>query len=64
MGIKALTHQDDGTEIVVPLSTEDWRSWVSAGRTRNWMLRDPLLDWLQTVREESTLRPQPRIVRL
>ena len=47
MGIKALTHRDDGTEIVVPLSTEDWRSWVSAGRTRNWMLRDPLLDWLQ-----------------
>ena len=47
MGIKALTHRDVGTEIVVPLSTEDWRSWVSAGRTRNWMLRDPLIDWLQ-----------------
>ena len=47
MGIQALTHRDDGTEIAVPLSIEDWRFWVSAGRTRNWMLRDPLLDWLQ-----------------
>ena len=47
MGINALTHLDDGTEAVVPLSAEDWRSWVSAGRTRNWMLRDPVLDWLQ-----------------
>ena len=47
MGIEAITHRDDGTEIPVPLSTEDWRSWVSAGRTRNWMLHDQLLDWLQ-----------------
>ena len=47
MGIQALTYGDDGTEIVVPQSTEEWRAWVSAGRTRNWMLHDPLLDWLQ-----------------
>ena len=46
MGIEALTHRDDGTAIVVPESHDDWQQWVSAGRTRNWMLGDPLIDWL------------------
>ena len=47
MGIEALTQRDDGTELAVPACPEDWRPWVSAGRTRNWMLHDPLVDWLQ-----------------
>ena len=47
MGIEALTHRDDGIEVVLPESREDWQQWVSAGRTRNWMLDDPLIDWLQ-----------------
>ena len=47
MGINALTHRDDGTEVDVPVSEEDWQQWVSPGRTRNWMLDDPLIDWLQ-----------------
>ena len=47
MGIEALTHRDDGTVIAVPESHDDWQQWVSAGRTRNWMLHDPLLDWLE-----------------
>ena len=47
MGIEALLSRDDGTKIAVPVSPDDWRLWVSAGRTRNWMLNDPLLDWLQ-----------------
>ena len=25
----------------------DWSEWVSASRTRNYVLRDPLLDWLE-----------------
>jgi type III restriction enzyme len=25
---------------------QDWADWVAASRTRNFMLRDPLLDWL------------------
>ena len=46
MGIEALTHKEDGTPVDVPRSREDWQQWVSADRTRNWMLNDPLLDWL------------------
>ena len=47
MGIDAITHRDNGTPVPIPSSSQDWREWVSAGRTRNWMLDDPLLDWLQ-----------------
>lgn len=56
MGIAALTHRDDGSAIVVPASREEWREWVSAGRTRNWMLDDPLLDWLQLYGENKGYR--------
>ena len=61
MGVKALTHQDDGTEIVIPLSSEDWRFWVSAGRTRNWMLRDPLIDWLQIYGKSRNFMPSQEL---
>ena len=47
MGIDALTHRNDGSRVVTPVSHHDWRQWVSAGRTRNWMLNDPLIDWLR-----------------
>ena len=47
MGIDALTHRNDGSRVATPVSHEDWRQWVSAGRTRNWMLNDPLVHWLQ-----------------
>ena len=47
MGIDAITHRDDGSKEAIPFSQDDWGLWVSAGRTRNWMLHDPLLDWLQ-----------------
>ena len=45
MGIEALTHRDEGT-IALPESNEDWGEWVSATGTRNYVLGDPLLDWL------------------
>ena len=47
MSIDSLTHRIDGSKVAVPVSNDDWRQWVSAGRTRNWMLGDPLIDWLQ-----------------
>ena len=63
MGIEALTYREDGTEIVVPQSTEDWRSWVSAGRTRNWMLHDPLIDWLQLYGKSRNFVPSQELSR-
>ena len=33
-------------------SHNDWQQWVSAGRTLNWMMRAPLLDWLDLYGEE------------
>ena len=47
MGIEALLYRDDGAKVADPLSPDVQQQWVSAGRTRNWMLDDPLLDWLQ-----------------
>jgi len=47
MGIAALTHRDDGTRVTAPVSEQDWQDWVGANGVRNWMLGDPLLDWLE-----------------
>ena len=47
MGIDALTRRNDGSKVATPVTCEGWRQWVSAGSTRNWMLNDPLNDWLQ-----------------
>ena len=47
MGIDAVTHRNDESRVATPVSHDDWQRWVSAGRTRNWMLNDPLIDWLQ-----------------
>ena len=46
MSIEHLTVNDAG-ELIVPESADDWRDWVSATRTRNRVLGDPLLDWLE-----------------
>ena len=37
---------DDAGRPAVPETPEEWLDWVSAGRTRNFALGDPLLDWL------------------
>ena len=58
MGKEALTHRDDGTAIAVPETHDDWQQWVSAGRTRNWMLSDPLIDWLRLYGEDRDYIPK------
>ena len=61
MGIEALTHRDDGTVIAVPESHDDWQRWVSAGRTRNWMLDDSLIDWLRLYGEDRDYIPKQEL---
>ena len=50
-------YRKDGTPVGVPRSREDWQQWVSAGRTRNWMLDNPLLDWLDLYGKEKGYQP-------
>lgn len=57
MGINALTHTDNGIQ-VIPETSADWDMWVSAGRTRNWLMKDPLIDWLQRYGESRGYKPK------
>ena len=45
IGADALTHRDDGTPFRLG-APENRDLWVSATRTRNYVVGDPLLDWL------------------
>ena len=60
MGIEALTHNDEGIQ-VIPETSADWDEWVSAGRTRNWLMKDPLIDWLQRYGESRGYKPKQDI---
>lgn len=57
MGKEAITHNDRGDR-VVPISAADWDDWVAAGSTRNWMVRDPLIDWLARYGESRGYKPK------
>ena len=61
MGIEALRQRDDGTMAHIPETQEDWRQWVSAGRTRNWMLGDPLIDWLRLYGRDRDYIPKQEL---
>ena len=58
MGIEALTHNLAGN-LVVPETDAEWDEWVSASRTRNHVLDNPLLDWLDRYGEEHGFERDP-----
>ncbi len=62
MAIDALTHTTD-RRFVVPATNEDWRDWVSATSTRNHVLNDPLLDWLNLYGEQHGFQRDPSLPR-
>ena len=47
-GLASITLDDRGVE-QSPADGDRaaWKGWVSASKTRNWLRRDPLLDWLE-----------------
>ena len=46
MGLPSLTVNADGQDDV-PATPEAWDAWVSATATRNFVLGNPLIDWLE-----------------
>ena len=60
MGIEALTVDADG-RTVIPATDDEWREWVSASSTRNYAVRDPLLDWLDLYGEKNGFRPDDEL---
>jgi hypothetical protein len=52
MGFDAVTMDLNG-RTVVPESEAEWAGWVSASATRNFMLRNTLIDWLDLHGEEA-----------
>ena len=52
MSKKALTIGPDGTQLL-PVAPRDWDSWVSASSTRNYLTRNPLIDWLERYGEAN-----------
>ena len=56
MGIDAIQFTDDGTR-TAPDSPREWNQWISATSLRNFVLDDPLLDWLKLYGEDHGFIP-------
>ena len=46
---------------MVPESEQDWDRWVSASSTRNYLLRNPITDWLERYGEANGFRPDTHL---
>ena len=57
-GIQSITTTDTGS-VVNPVTPRQWEPWVSAGRTRNYLLRDTLVDWLDLYGEAKGFKKDP-----
>ncbi len=55
MGIENALTDTGGNRLV--RSGEEWDDWVSATKTRNFILRDPILDWLELYGREHGFLP-------
>ncbi len=53
---RLITYDDTGRELN-PTSESDWDGWVGATDTRNFMLQNPLLDWLDRCGESKEFVP-------
>jgi len=61
-GVASITRDDRGVE-VSPADGDRaaWSEWVSASKTRNWLRRDPLLDWLEVHGEAKGFTKDPEV---
>ncbi len=53
-------HADDGSRNV-PVTKSDWADWVSASKGRNFILGEPLLDWLDLYGKENGFVPDKEL---
>ena len=56
MGRPAITRTDEGA-VINPVTDAEWLDWVSATRTRNHVLGEPLLDWLNEYGQARGYQP-------
>ncbi|MCL0031002.1 ribonuclease H-like domain-containing protein [Dehalococcoidia bacterium] len=48
---------NDNGDKVLPKSVDDWKSWISASRTRSYSINDPVLDWLDLHGKDAGFLP-------